>query len=239
MLIEIGPNCALIHDLSFCSDVAYAVPSNLTLANDTAALGVVYDNYTSDMYQNFNKSLQQIPCNTTASAQYSLAVNCTDCAHAYKDWLCAVTIPRCEDFSNEADYLQPRAVGYDFIGDYVGKFNGNPSLSPVNKALRYTNQSRSQHIDDVIRPGPYKELLPCEDLCYGLVRSCPAALGFSCPLEGHGLNYSYGKPKPAGRDLSTCNFPGRASNVAVTLQRANPFATSMVIITVSFLLLGL
>lgn len=56
-------------------------------------------------------------------------------------------------------------------------------------------------IDTAIKPGPYKELLPCSDICYNLVRSCPAALQFACPLEGHGLNYSYGSPH------SGCNSP--------------------------------
>lgn len=81
------------------------------------------------------------------------------------------------------------------------------------------NESRSQFIDKVIRPGPYKELLPCEDLCYGLVRSCPARLGFSCPLEGHGLNYTYGKIDRAGQDQWTCNIPGLDLNAASLLQQ--------------------
>ena len=40
------------------------------------------------------------------------------------------------------------------------------------------------------------------------MRSCPASLGFACPLEGFGLNYSYGR-KVGNRDEKiTCNFPG-------------------------------
>ena len=67
------------------------------------------------------------------------------------------------------------------------------------------DSSRNPMIDTDIRPGPYKEMLPCKDICYELVRSCPAALQFACPLEGHGLNYSYGSP---GKDGNiTCNSP--------------------------------
>ena len=62
-------------------------------------------------------------------------------------------------------------------------------------------------IDAQINPGPYKEILPCIDLCYNLEQSCPAALGFACPLEGHGMNYSYGKP-------ASCNNLGMLQSAA-------------------------
>lgn len=191
------------------------MPSNSTDADKLAGLRATYDSYAANAYVNFTKSLQQIPCNTTDSAQYSLAVTCDDCAAAYKNWLCAVTVPRCEDFSNNASYLLPRATGLDFIDEgYGGQFKNDPILSAQNKSVAYLNSSRSPLIDEEIKPGPYKELLPCEDLCYDLVRSCPAALGFACPLEGHGLNYSYAKLRPAGLNVWTCNFPGTDLNGA-------------------------
>ena len=76
-------------------------------------------------------------------------------------------------------------------------------------------------IDTVIQPGPYKELLPCKDMCYNLTQSCPAALQFACPLEGHGLEWSYGSPnlsnlRPDG-DI-TCNRPWRLVNGAAGLR---------------------
>ena len=110
-------NCALMYNLSFCSEVAYAVPSNpdkYSPLDGLANLAAVYDSYAAQMYQYFNYSLQQIPCNTTASAQYSLARNCDDCARAYKQWLCAVTIPRCEDWDNDAPYLARRNMAQNF-----------------------------------------------------------------------------------------------------------------------------
>ena len=70
-------------------------------------------------------------------------------------------------------------------------------------------------IDTVIKPGPYKELLPCKDICYNLIRSCPAALQFACPLEGHGLNYSYGSPHPGS---VTCNSPWTGISEAAALR---------------------
>jgi calcium channel MID1 len=68
------------------------------------------------------------------------------------------------------------------------------------------NRSRNPMIDKDIRPGPYKEMLPCEDLCFDIVRSCPAQLGFSCP-NSPARELTYGKRDPTGQQL-TCSFPG-------------------------------
>lgn len=59
-------------------------------------------------------------------------------------------------------------------------------------------------IDQMIKPGPWKEVLPCEDLCYRLVQSCPAALLFACPT-GKLLGWRYGKAQQ-GTNI-TCNDP--------------------------------
>ena len=199
-------NCALLYNLSFCSEVAYAVPANPDRYPSLPDLAALYDSNAGSLYQNFNYSLQLIPCNTTATAQYSLARNCDDCAHAYKQWLCAATIPRCEDFGNPAPYLRARNAAQPFINGSV--------LSPSNvgdQALLNSfaaNASRNPIIDDEIRPGPYKEVLPCQDLCWDLVQSCPAALGFGCPLSGRGLEESYGTRDRSG--FITCSYLGAA-----------------------------
>jgi len=200
-------NCAVIFNLSFCSDVAYAVPSNLTSQPNLTSLRQLYDSYAQDYFQNFTYSLQQIPCNTTSSAQYSLAKNCADCEKAYKTWLCAVTIPRCEDFSNNASFLQPRAVSNTF---------SNGTLAP--RDALYSNSSRNPMIDQKISPGPYNEILPCVDLCYDLIQSCPASLKFACPIEGHGLEHSYGERETTGGEV-TCNYPGAAYGMSGAMGR--------------------
>lgn len=160
------------------------------------------------MYKNFGYSLQQIACNTTSSAQYSLARNCTDCAAAYRQWLCAVTIPRCEDFSNKAKHLHPRNVNAAFPNATLADLAKNDEvLTEEYKNKPSHNQSRNPMIDKEINPGPYKEILPCTALCYELVQSCPASLQFVCPLEDHGLNETYwGKPGEKG--IAECNYPG-------------------------------
>ena len=209
-------NCALMYNLTFCSEVAYAVPSNPDLfpplTGGYPQLAGLYDSYAAQMYQYFNYSLQQIPCNTTSTAQYSLARNCDDCARSYKQWLCAVTIPRCEDFNNTANYLKPRNLGQNFVnGSSITTLPqfADDGLQHHLLSNVAANASRSPMIDEKVRPGPYKELLPCEDLCYDLVQSCPAALGFSCPLTGKGLEDSYGI-RSTDKAILSCSYLGAA-----------------------------
>ncbi|CAG8124957.1 unnamed protein product [Penicillium olsonii] len=192
-------NCAVLFNLTFCSEVAYAVPSNPNLSVDK--LRTIYDDHASKYYKNFNYSLQQVQCKTDDESMFSLAVTCDDCEKAYKQWLCGVTIPRCADYSATDSFLAVRNAGQDFI-------NGTslPSDSPYRMSTA-TNNSRNSIIDELIKPGPYKEILPCQDVCHTLVKNCPTTLGFSCP-EGRWLNASYGY-RNSGGDI-TCSFMGAA-----------------------------
>jgi calcium channel MID1 len=147
--------CELVFNLDFCTETAYAAPGNPAIFN-SSALAAFYDNLAEQLYTNFTYSLSLTACNTTTSAQYSLFRNCSTCFSAYKNWLCAVTIPRCADFSNNASYLYPRPF----------------------------NTSRNPEIDTVVQPGAYKEVMPCSSLCWALEQNCPAVLGFQCPLQG-------------------------------------------------------
>ena len=192
-------NCAVLFDLPFCSEVAYAVPSNPSLT--VSELSKIYDNNAKNLYRNFSFSLQQVQCDAPPESQYSLAVNCTACERAYKEWLCAVTIPRCADFSDNAHFLHVRNAGQKFL-------NGS-SIPPENhlRKLPATNSSRNPLIDEEIKPGPYKEILTCQDVCHTLVKNCPASLQFSCP-QGKQLDWSYGVRNESG--IITCNYLGAA-----------------------------
>lgn len=194
-------NCAIIYNLSFCTDTAYAVPYNPNLKLDNVALAKKYDEQASELYQNFSLSLQQIPCNATDDASYSLVRDCTHCAAAYKAWLCAVTIPRCQDFSSPPEKLfQPRSLAYPTWNDTAA----TPNVPNITTLSARNMSARNPWIDQVIKPGPWKEMLPCKDLCYNLVRSCPASLGFSCPQDkwsSSWLSWNYGDPD------SGCNDP--------------------------------
>lgn len=205
-------NCALLYNLSFCSEVAYAVPSNpnnYSGSTGLAALGAAYDDYAMGMYELFNYSLQQIPCNTTPSAQYSLARDCDDCARAYKQWLCAVSIPRCEDWDNEASYLAPRNMAQDWPNGTAPYWLSNPSINQsVSTDIQINSSRNAQVIDQTIMPGPYKEVLPCIDLCYDIVQSCPAIFMFMCP-SGIYKNMSYGVRSSDPGTIS-CSYLGAA-----------------------------
>ncbi|CAK7267005.1 hypothetical protein SEPCBS119000_002319 [Sporothrix epigloea] len=201
--------CEVVYNLNFCNETAYAVPGNPGRFASAADLASVYDTYASDMFDTFKKVLAQIPCEAPVTQRYSLARNCSDCQAAYKTWLCSVAIPRCSDFSDSSPWLQPRAISQPF--PETGMFL-DAAIAAQYPNISAFNSSRNPFIDDTIAPGPYKEVLPCEDLCYNLVQSCPAAIGFSCPRPGKwGFNTSYGTRTSA--DLNgfvTCNYPGAA-----------------------------
>ncbi|KAL7266621.1 hypothetical protein RUND412_010826 [Rhizina undulata] len=206
-------NCQLIYNLPFCSEVAYAVPSNPTLFSEEALRGF-YDGTASSWYQNFSYSLQQIACNITSSSQYSLARDCDDCDRTYRNWLCAVTIPRCMDYSSNYTYLASRGKNTVFYNGTTNSSQLHPFTSPLTDeevAAITTNGSsvatRNPIIDEVVRPGPYKEIKPCKDLCWDLVQSCPSGLGFACPWDSSpGSAESYGTRDEDG-DV-TCSFLG-------------------------------
>lgn len=186
--------------------MAYAVPSNPDYKNDDNKLKTLYDNQAKAYYKNFTNSLAQVACDTTSEAQYSLARTCKDCERAYKNWLCSVLIPRCEDWDAPGDWLQERNVNA-LLPDGSLTFDGNVSIG-MNETKRHRlgyNSTRNPGIDQVMPLGPYKEMKPCEDLCFDIVRSCPAQLGFACPnLPASEL--TYGRRDPG--DELTCNFPG-------------------------------
>jgi calcium channel MID1 len=201
----------VVFDLDFCSQTAYAVPGNPTNFPNFTALAAFYDNATQAQYKFFENVLAQIPCETTSSAQYSLARNCDDCAEAYKEWLCSVSIPRCTDFSSTLPWLQERNLGQPFPNN---TFLPEDLLSWANNS-NALNSSRNTNIDAYVSPGPYKEVLPCIDSCHTLVQSCPAVMGFSCPRPGRiGFNTSYGMMPdsriPSQKGQITCNYPGAA-----------------------------
>ncbi|KXJ93138.1 stretch-activated Ca2+-permeable channel component-domain-containing protein [Microdochium bolleyi] len=202
-------SCTVIFNLTLCDGLQYAAPGNSTLFPNSESLAAFYDNYTQSIYANFDKALQQVACDAPPEGQWSLAKNCTDCRRAYKDWLCSVAIPRCEDFSSpDRPNLQMRNIKAPFAN---GSFVDPALLAQFGDNVAYTS-SRNPIIDEQVQPGPYKELLPCDDVCYNLFQSCPAQMKFSCPVPG-GIGYeaSYGKRNPDG-GLS-CNFQGSANIV--------------------------
>lgn len=209
-------NCQIIYNLPFCSEVAYAVPSNPTLFS-MGQLMTFYDDIAASWHKNFSYSLQQINCNVSKVSAYSIARTCTDCDKAYKNWLCAVTIPRCMDWSSTLPYLAERATTelfYNSSSTALQLYPYTPPLTPAQVTKHNATVgnmtgkvlSRNKQIDIVVRPGPYKEIKPCLDLCWMLVQGCPSSFGFACPdPESSGAALSYGERE--GGDV-TCSYLG-------------------------------
>ena len=165
----------------------------------------MYDEYAKKIYENFEKIMMQIPCEAPTTETYSLIRDCDDCREAYKRWLCTVTFPRCEDYSSTNFFTVPRNVGKPFP-------NGTrlPEDDLKTHSRRINNASRSSWIDEEIGPGPYKEILPCEELCYEVVQSCPAEIEFTCPRPGGiGFDGSYGQRINDVEAFVSCNYPGK------------------------------
>ncbi|OBT84486.1 hypothetical protein VE02_06417 [Pseudogymnoascus sp. 03VT05] len=207
-------NCAILFNLSFCSDVSYAVPGNPITFPTLTSLASFYDDAARSAYSNFDKALQQIPCEIPNTGQYSLVRDCGQCAAAYKAWLCSVTIPRCQDYSCSDPWLQPRNVVQPFPNSST---LADTAFLAASKEILYLNSSRNPSIDEIVKPGPYKEILPCLDMCYNLFQSCPASMGFECPRMEEGGNSSYGR-RPNGSKSEdgqiTCNYPGAAYHLS-------------------------
>ncbi|KAJ3479650.1 hypothetical protein NLG97_g8267 [Lecanicillium saksenae] len=198
-----GTSCKMVTDLDFCDDIQYAIPGNVERFKEDGSLGQKYDEYAKEMYQNFEKALMQVQCEAPSTKRYSLRKDCDDCRRAYKKWLCTVVMPRCEDYTLSSPHSIVRNAGQAFP---------NNTRLPDEDLAKYSqpafNTSRNKFIDDEIAPGPYKELLPCDDLCYEVVQACPSALQFACPLRNfREFNASYGKRDPDNKEV-TCNYPG-------------------------------
>ena len=152
------------------------MPGNDKTFPDDKNLAAFYDDFARTMYENFDKALQQVQCEASNIARYSLVRNCTDCQKAYKNWVCSVAIPRCEVFSSNDTFLQMRNI--------MAPFPDGTSVPDSTKIafgnLTAFNSSRVPQIDQQVQPGPYKEVLPCESLCYDIVRSCPASSAPPC-----------------------------------------------------------
>lgn len=101
-----------------------------------------------------------------------------------------------------------------------------PSLLAAANQSQFLNASRNPNIDMIVQPGPYKEILPCNDMCYNIVQSCPSAMSFKCPVPGQlGFNVSYGlRPdnSPQQEGQITCNYPGAAYYLGTGTRKAVP-----------------
>ena len=175
--------CELIYDLSFCDRVAYSVPApgDPEYNDDKSTIKELYDDYVKGLYTNFSKALQQVPCDTVPEAIYSNLRTCEDCAESYKNWLCAVSIPRCNTKNVTKGYV-----------------------------LRNLTNQRNDFIKHTINPSQdYYEVLPCVNVCHAIVRDCPADFGFMCPTKNESVSLSYYWDTFDNEQWPSCNYVGK------------------------------
>ncbi|CAI4051012.1 hypothetical protein SUVZ_14G0440 [Saccharomyces uvarum] len=179
--------CSLIFDLDFCSDVAYSVPTSSFSVGNKTLMAQTYDHIAKALYSNFSKALQLVSCDADKDARYSPIMTCEDCAEAYRDWVCAVSIPRCTTISSK--YFTHRDK----------------------------TQNRNDYLNKYIKPlDDYYEILPCIDMCYTLVRNCPSDFGFACPNDKSTEDLLYESYNfYMDIDYATCNYIGNSSLMVI------------------------
>jgi calcium channel MID1 len=161
-------SCPLLHSVSFCPSVSYAVPLPPPPAPLTTYTGAsLPDSIATPLLSslsNFTTSLLTFACGRDV---YSPLQTCLSCQVAYRDWLCLAAFPRCGEASPASLVPAPRLTKREA--------NAAPR-SPFIAAL----------------PKAYDEVLPCIETCHTVARACPAFLQWNCPVVGVNAEQSYG-----------------------------------------------
>ncbi|PWN48157.1 hypothetical protein IE53DRAFT_334217 [Violaceomyces palustris] len=168
-------NCRLVHDIDFCPQVAYSIPVNPSISTERA-LSVIQETI-NPSFSNFSEMIDTFPCGDAYFGMYSYVQTCQACKESYRNWLCAVTMPRCTDPVESDDQSRASQNGSELTGAPSGP---NTKLLPyiVNRS---NNTSRQPYIDQDLQAGTYGELLPCIYNCYFVSRTCPPTIQWACP----------------------------------------------------------
>ncbi|KAF9005223.1 stretch-activated Ca2+-permeable channel component-domain-containing protein [Cyathus striatus] len=188
-------SCPLVASLPYCPGIAYTIP--LPAPPPGAAF---YDNgnlpeaITTPLISyltNFTVSLGTFACGRDI---YSPLVGCDDCQREYRKWLCAITFPRCGEPSPSSSgsftssSAPASATGLSAVqgtGDAQKVFSALVPQDTGRPELR-----RNQNFPEFTNP--YSLLLPCIETCNVVDRTCPAFLGFRCPLPQFNAAATYG-----------------------------------------------
>ncbi|MCO5598692.1 hypothetical protein L7F22_052790 [Adiantum nelumboides] len=189
-------NCRLVYDIDFCPSVAYSIPVSPSVSTEKA-LSIINATF-SPNFANFSATLDTFPCGDKSFGQYSALQTCGMCKNAYRDWLCAVTMPRCTDslpsVNNQTSAAYPDPFALMGIETPL-----NTDLLPY--IINRKNDSRQAYIDaeNGLDAGDYGEVLPCIYTCYAVASSCPQPLiQWYCPLWDITAQSQYGTFADAG-----------------------------------------
>ncbi|GAA5980629.1 hypothetical protein JCM5350_003568 [Sporobolomyces pararoseus] len=211
-------SCRLLYDLEFCPSVAYSVPAPLSLP--TSDLVDYFNSTIFPSLKTFARTLTTFPCNSTKFGQYSVVSTCSDCYEAYRDWLCATTIPRCSDSPSNITTLIPTnsslfdpetdlatwSIPTSYSTSLVRNFppaSRTPSFAPSNLSSTFPslfNSSYPPNRQNSLEqsPFPYSEIPPCMDVCHLVDARCPSFLGWDCPTSGDTGKATYGMTEQIG-----------------------------------------
>ncbi|BGP27451.1 calcium channel subunit Mid1 [Rhodotorula toruloides] len=194
-------SCRLVYGIDVCPSVAYSVPAPASI--DTPSLISFFNSSISASLANFTRTMTTFPCGLN-DGQYSVVSTCDDCITAYRDYLCAMTMPRCTDApSNVTLNDTTTTVGaslpsYDIPSRYTNSLirtdpfaSRTPLFGPSNLSSTFPTlfnstfrPTRQNLLSE--SPFPYTETPPCLDICYLVEARCPPFLKWWCPKDSGG-----------------------------------------------------
>ena len=200
-------SCRLVFDVPSCPNVAYAVPAPQSIS--TSQLISYFNETVSASLANFSRTLTTFPCDKEPYGLYSVVSECSDCLEAYRDYVCAVAMPRCDDAPPGVSLNDTLPDTYDSNGDVIASWflpdsyqsrlvrtepfaSRTPLFGPANLSSTFPflfNESYPTDPANLAResPFPYSEIPPCLDLCNLVQARCPPFLNFVCPkTDGSG-----------------------------------------------------
>jgi len=184
-------NCRLLFNVPFCPNVAYSVPAPFSMPS--AELLDLYNSTIQPALQGFNTTLYTFPCESLvkdSQGQYSFIRTCSQCLEAYTSWLCAVRMPRCVDYVENAPATND---GHD-----------------TAYTFQRTSAADSRTPDLPGSAFPYSEIPPCLGVCNLVQASCPPVISnlFTCPVPHPSTNYNASYALPFSKQITFTNVQG-------------------------------
>lgn len=184
-------SCTLLHTLPFCPRVSYAIPlsppaGSSATSLDSTNLDPAITAPILEYMTNFTASLLTFACGRD---WYSPVQTCESCQRTYRDWLCAVSFPRCGEAvppsqaQPDTDAQRPLSRPRPALLSQTPQTPLSASQLARNPALAALSSFASQS---------WTALLPCLETCHAVDRACPDFLGFRCPVPRFTAARSYG-----------------------------------------------
>ncbi|CDR48297.1 RHTO0S17e00650g1_1 [Rhodotorula toruloides] len=233
-------SCRLVYDIDVCPSVAYSVPAPASL--DTPSLISFFNSSISAFLANFTRTMTTFPCGSDEMGRYSVVSTCQDCINAYRDYICAMTMPRCTDAPSNATLNDTTLAAGDSLPSYAIPAQYETSLirtdpfasrtplfGPSNLSTTFPTLFNSTYRPTrsnllAQSPFPYTETPPCLDICYLVEARCPPFLGWTCPKNSDGSPSDLHKRAADRWGNVYCN--ALYSDLAMAAQFAPPSSTA-------------